>query len=224
MLTLLLTLLGAPAPCPGLPLAPQTTWTYRVNVAWAPPGSATIRRRVFTWTATVASYAARDSTAVAIVRGWPFELAWWDPDRAPGLSVLYCSAGRIYRLPSAADGAAPALADSLLGGLRRPTLDQLIFELPLRSGQLIGRGSTEREDTFYAWFTESAEAVPTRLRRLDAGAGDSLYQLAYRTMPDHQLVAFLPGLGVTRYVYGHHGTTAETDARLIEFRRGRPGE
>jgi hypothetical protein len=34
-------------------------------------------------------------------------------------------------------------------------------------------------------------------------------------MPDHATVEWWPGIGVTGYVYQHHGTVAETDVRLV---------
>ena len=91
----------------------------------------------------------------------------------------------------------------------------------VNSFQVFSRDSTERRDSFYAWLVESAEPVPPRFRRFQTGLTDSLYSLVYRTNPDHQIVGFVPGLGVTRYVYGHRGTVADAEAQLIAFRRGR---
>ena len=39
-------------------------------------------------------------------------------------------------------------------------------------------------------------------------------------MSAREIVYFVPGIGITRYVFSHHGTVAEADVRLIEFRRG----
>jgi len=220
MLVLALGILVGPEPCPGLPLTPNTSWAYTADVAWSVAGTDSVGRRTIGWTTTVMSLKTSDSTAVAVVSGWPSELAWWEPGRVPALSVLYCSPGRVYHLELPAGRSAEALADSILAGDRPPTPDDLILELPLRSGLLFGRDSTERDDTFYAWYVESAQDAPAALRTLARSAGDSVYHLAYRTFPDHQLVAFLPGLGVIRYVYKHHGTTAEADATLVGFHPG----
>ena len=157
-----------------------------------------------------------DSAVAATVQGWPSDLAWWEPGRGPTLSVLYCAGGRVYHL-SPTIGTAAALADSLLSGRRRPDSDDLILELPLHTGQLFGRDPAGRDDTFYAWLVERAEPVPPSVRRLRAGLGDSLYTLIYRTNPDYTEVGFVPGLGVARYVYHHHGTTADAEAWLMGY-------
>jgi hypothetical protein len=43
------------------------------------------------------------------------------------------------------------------------------------------------------------------------------FSCVYRTSPDHSFMKIVPGLGITAYVYVHHGTLAETDLRLIDF-------
>jgi hypothetical protein len=221
MLPILLALvLPGRDPCPGLPVASQTSWTYTVDVAWTAAGKNTANRATLRWTTAVMDVAVADSAAVATVRGWPSELAWWEPGQVPRVSLLHCVGGRVYHVTPGPGAAVLPLIDSLLYRTRRPSLDDLILQLPLRSGLLYGRDSLERTDTFYAWFVEGAEPAPPQWRRFGPGLADSLYHLGYRTMPDHQIVAFLPGLGITEYVYGHHGTTAEADARLVDFHRG----
>jgi hypothetical protein len=220
MLALVLALAGS-SPCPALPLAAGNSWTYRADVAWDAGGGSAARRTLL-WTTTVVTVRAGDSALAATVQGWPSDLAWWEPGSGPTLSVLYCTGGRLYQL-SPAIGAAAALADSLLSGRRRPDSDDLILELPLHTGRLFGRDPAERDDTFYAWLVERAEPVPASLRRLRPGLGDSLYTLVYQTNPDYTEVGFVPGLGVARYVYRHHGTTADADAWLVGYQTsGRP--
>lgn len=214
MLALLLALAG-PNPCPALPLAAGSSWTYRADVAWAAGGDSAARRALL-WTTSVLAVQANDSAVAATVQDWPTDLAWWEPGRAPTLSVLYCAAGRVYQVHPAI-GTAAALADSLLSGRRRPNPDDLILELPLHTGRLFGRDPAERDDTFYAWLVERAEPVPPSVRRLRPGTGDSLYMLAYRTNPDYTEVGFVPGLGVARYVYHHNGTTADAEASLMGY-------
>lgn len=44
--------------------------------------------------------------------------------------------------------------------------------------------------------------------------------MSLRSPPDHQFADYADGVGVMRYVYEHHGTTSEVDARLVDFIRG----
>jgi hypothetical protein len=212
LLGLLLALAGA-GPCPALPLAPGNAWTYHAEVSWTAPGSDSVRHRTLTWTASVISVETRDTTVAATVRGWPTDLAWWEPDKAPTLSVVYCAGARVYHL-DVTTGDAATLAADLLAGRKQPDLDDLILELPLHTGQLFGRDSTERDDSFYAWYVERADTVPALIRRLKPDVDDSLYWLVYRTYPDFSGVGFVPGVGVAHYVYHHNGTPADADARL----------
>ena len=221
MLPLILTILVDSSACPGLPLKLGTSWTYRAEVAWDSGGSDHTRRQTVAWTTTVLHVLSSASAVAATVRGWPDDLAWWQPQQPATTAVIYCTAGRVYLVHAPTDSA-QALAASLLSGARQPDAGDLILELPLRTGRLYGRDPAERHDTFYAWFVESAEAIPPAVRRLRPGLGDSLYAVAYRTNPDHTILGFVPGLGIAHYVYVHHGTVAEADAWLVAFTEGRP--
>lgn len=217
MLPLLLMLAG-PRPCPGLPLKRGTSWTYRARVAWDAGGGREGRQTV-RWTTTVVRVLSSDSAVAATVRGWPDDLAWWEPQKSATISVIYCTRGRIYLLHPQPDSA-QALAASLLSGARHPGEDDVLLELPLRTGHLYGRDAAERNDTFYAWFVESAESIPPAVRRMRPDLGDSLYTVVYRTNPDHTILGVVPGLGIAHYVYVHHGTVAEADAWLVGYEEG----
>jgi hypothetical protein len=217
---LLLAALVQQDPCAQFPLAPAASWTYRVEVAWTPIGSADVQRRTLTWTTTVLTVQESRGAVVATVRGWLSDLAWWEPDRPAQTSVLACRAGRVHLLrPGAGDPA--ALADALVAGGAAPASADLILELPLRTGALFGRDAADRADTFYAWYVESAAPLSADVSRLQPGLTDSAYTVVYRTMPDHQTVQFVPGLGVAAYEYSHHGTVAHAEAVLIAYVPGR---
>ena len=182
-------------PCADLPLAPGTSWTYRVEAAWSVPGSDSAGRQTFTWTTSVTSLKTSGRAAVAVVRGWPSELAWWTPGQSQQLSILYCSNGHLYQVTPAGHEQIAPLAESLLGATRRPTPEELLFVFPLHSGQLFGRDSLERDDSFYAWYTESAEPLPAAFRRFDSSLSDSVFHLAYRTSQIISWSLSSPGLG-----------------------------
>lgn len=88
----------------------------------------------------------------------------------------------------------------------------------VRVGALFGRDSAGHADALYAWTVESAAPVEPRLRALVATAAESSYTVARRTLSDHQVVDYVPGLGLTRYRYAHHGVVSEVDAVLIAYR------
>ncbi len=218
---LVLATFASSGPCAGLPLAPGTSWTYRADVSWAVSGSDTARHQTLSWTTNVLAVRTSDSAVAATVQGWPTDLAWWEPGRVQTVSVIYCSRGQVYLLhrPTAA---VTALVTSLLAGSQQPTVDDLILRFPLHTGQSFGGAAASRSDAFYAWLVEAADSLPSLIRRLRPGVTDSLYTLVYRTNPDHTTLGFVPGLGIVRYSYAHHGTTASADAWLVGYHEGRP--
>jgi len=39
-------------------------------------------------------------------------------------------------------------------------------------------------------------------------------------LPDHTIIDFVPGIGITGYSYIHHGTVSEVKVKLVDFRVG----
>ena len=78
--------------------------------------------------------------------------------------------------------------------------------------------SLERADGMYVWVVEDrSPADLTAVRGAKKGKSATRYRLTLRTNPDHTFIDFVPGIGITHYTYGHHGTPAYTDLRLVEF-------
>ncbi len=92
--------------------------------------------------------------------------------------------------------------------------------LPLAVNARWGR-HVEREGGWYCWRVETKRKQALRIEGYAAHHRSLVYTLACRTNPDHQLVDIAPGLGITRYVYQHHGTVASADVRLVAFRAGK---
>lgn len=68
----------------------------------------------------------------------------------------------------------------------------------------------------------SSKAVRSALKNIKGRQSEKegvKYLLARRTGPDHTFIEFMPGVGILRYTYGHHGTGAEADLRLVEFQK-----
>lgn len=203
--------------CADMPMRAGTTWTYRAQLSWTVAGSARIRDTTLTWTTRILTTVRRDSSIVAVVENWPSNLAWWEPSQAPDTTLLVCHNDRVYHIGGNQIEGRSAVAEAASGALSL-TSDNLILALPLHAGKLYGQEPAGRADTFYGWFVEAAGPMPGALVRLGASSSDSLYTIAYRTVPDHQIVQFAPRLGVTRYTYAHHGTVASASATLLSVR------
>lgn len=203
--------------CADMPMRAGTTWTYQAHVSWTVAGSARTRDTTLTWTTRILTSIRRDSSIVAAVENWPSTLAWWEPSHTPDTTLLVCLNDRVYHLGKSQNAGRSAVSEAASGALSL-TSDNLILALPLHERLLYGQEPSDRTDTFYGWFVEAAAPMPRALVGLGASPNDSLYTIAYRTVPDHQIVQFAPRLGVTRYLYAHHGTVATASATLVTAR------
>ena len=183
------------------PLSPGTRWTYQGRVRWAKAGSAEVTERTVTWEMEVLDTIKRRHLLAALLKGHPGDLAWYEEStRRADYLVLRVGTSRFYLMRD-------QQRDVVLNRLRDEgdaLVDlvkdaSLFLDLPLWPGKSFGD--------------------PDQLTRQDG-----LYQqhrFSLRTLPDHQSVDFVPGIGITRYIYAHHGTVSEADVQLVAFRPGR---
>jgi len=160
--------------------------------------------------------AAGDAFA-AIVRGFPMDLAWYQPPLKPRISILLCRNGRLYQHTSR--GLKPALAQArlLLADTRDPGPDDVPFlDLPLQPGKLWGT-DLGRGDAMYRWVVEAKEARTFSAPGVARGASFPVFTATFRTNPDHLTLDFAPGVGLTGFTYEHHGTVARTRVHLVSF-------
>jgi ribonuclease I len=66
----------------------------------------------------------------------------------------------------------------------------------------------------YAWQIDSKATFSRRLQWSTLAAEPTRWRLAYRALPDEQTIDFIPGVGISRFEYVHHGTTATIDVHL----------
>ena len=85
LLTLALGFLGqSPVAEPHeFPLEPGMYWNYEGNVVWAEPGASAVQRRQIAWRTEIVEVITRDWTTVAVLKGHPRDLVFFDPKREP---------------------------------------------------------------------------------------------------------------------------------------------
>ena len=192
------------------PTAPGTYWVYRGKTSWTMPGTNVVESRELTWRVEVKERRQGDGFEVAVLSGFPSDLAWYEPGKQPGEYALIILNGSAYYL---VEGAAAVSAVREGQGMPAVQDSDLLFRWPLHTGDRFGEPeSVTRSDGMYCWVVEEA--------RRSERSGIERYSLTLRTMPDHEAIDFVPGLGVVAFAYAHHGTVSSTDLRLIEF--GRP--
>lgn len=218
LLLLLIAVTPGPDSCRTvMPLRPGWAWTYAGSALWSSRGGTHADSGTVLWTMTIVAARDAGSARIALVRGFVNQLAWYEPSTRPRLSLLACRGSQLFNLEPESDSAAQSAyahwSDSLLPQA------EVLLELPLHSGQVFGQ-SPPRSDALYGWAV--AAVRPEALAPLPPSCGHSAaqrFELSYRSLPDHAVIEWQPGLGVTRYTYGHHGTPAAAEVHLIGCRR-----
>jgi hypothetical protein len=101
--------------------------------------------------------------------------------------------------------------------------DTLLLEWPLKKGaKFCDEEGKNRDDRMYCWFVSGAEK--RRLEKINGMPAEELevYELRYTSNPDDTTMELVPGVGIIRYRYHHHGTVADTELQLVEFHRAEP--
>jgi hypothetical protein len=206
-----------PSACLGLEtVRPGTSWTYSGWRQWTAEGSGQPDSGAVRWTTTVLATRLVPTGRLLLVRGFVSELAWSVPTTAPRLSILACLKDRLLRLAFLADSAARVRfehwtdADAGRG--------EVLLQPPLADGAIFGQ-DPPRQDDMYGWAVERLKPAPA-VPRSCGQPGPDAFRLTMRTLPDHQIMEWRAGLGVTSYTYAHHGTPAAAEVQLVRCTRG----
>ena len=189
------------------PMRKGTRWIYRGEVAWQASGKGQSTR--LDWTMEVVDSVQRGRYKVALVLGHPKDLIWYEEGRKPGCHILIAVDNTKFYLRECEPSASReklTLPEGDLTGLTGE--ENLILKFPLRQADTFG-GDPERDakDGMYAWYVQAVRQTPPRTE----------YVLTYRTNPDHEVDTYVPGIGLTAFVYSHHGTVSEVNVKLVDF-------
>jgi len=196
------------------PLEKGKKWAYKGMVIWTAPAKGVVESSEIEWTMEVLEVYRGEAGIAAVVQGFLDELAWYEPGQQPGYSVIFSVDNRVYHLQAKDENDARNSAQRVVFGEQGvPGRDDLLLDLPLEINKRWG-GDVEREDGWYCWCVEEWAERLLDIEGAPARVSETVFTLAYRTCPDHQILEFSPCIGILRYVYVHHGTTARADVRL----------
>ncbi len=65
-----------------------TVWTYQGQTEWTTAGTGTVHRRLIRWHTGVVQHVRGPDYEAALVRGFPSDLAWYEPLLKPTLSAI----------------------------------------------------------------------------------------------------------------------------------------
>jgi hypothetical protein len=205
------------------PLEKGNYWLYQGNVAWVETNSTAVQRRTINWRMEVTEVISRDLVVAAVLKGHPRDLIWFDPKREPGSYVIVQVNLRKHYLLEGdrAQVVLKRLKDpsDLLSDLIRDS--EVFLETPVTLAQRFCEAEMlTRTDWMYCWFVEE-ERTPTvkTVPGVRADWDGPEWGIVHRSLSSHEIIGFAPGIGLTSYDFGHHGTTSEVQLKLTEFGR-----
>jgi len=200
------------------PLNKGATWTYEGEAEWTTVMTQKVRSGRVRNVMEVLQFIPGETGFAAVVRGFPMDLAWYEPGKGKSISVIICKKGRLYQESSRSAKGAAVKARQLLADHAYPAPGgEPFLELPLRPGKVWGK-APGRDDSRYAWVVDGTEPQPFSAPGVARGATFPAFTATFTTNPDQRTLGFAPGIGLTAFAYEHHGAVARTRVRLVAFR------
>ncbi len=200
------------------PLSKGAYWIYEGTVKWQI--SDDVFEKTIRWKMEVVDAVQRTDTTGFRMQGAPWDLAFYEDGKMPSAySFLKVGSSRFYK--GSIDDYKRLLdkSDFLMDLVKD---NDLFLDIPLVDGKKICDAfSITRDDPFYCWYVR--EEAKIQLTNVKGVAVTNLmveFTISQSTIGDGSILHFVPGIGITQYRYGHHGTVSEVDVKLIEYHRG----
>ena len=215
-------LMAAPPVSSPIPLEKGNRWIYEGKIGTTLSGSSTVYTTNISWMMEVVDSIKSTNAQAAIVSGFPDELSWYEPAQVPGFCVLLNFSNHVYQFKAPNEKQARAILQDVINEpgkfSTKAKEDDELFALPLAKDKRWG-SDLQREDSWYCWHVEKEQSAKLQIKGYSENSTPKVFTLAYRTNPDHQLLDIVPGLGITHFIYVHHGTVAWVDLHLVAFKR-----
>ena len=219
-LTVLGILFGAAAVAQDmLPMSKGATWIYSARVKWEKDGTEVAGAKTLRWTVTVADSIQKGDISAALLRGGPWDLAWYDPAVKPQEHLIVRMGNTYYLLH---DEAAATFADVKAGkiaDLKDRLADDVWFTTPMEIADTFCPPEAEERAPMGCWSVEKITTTHAlKVPGMRTSPEATQYLLTFMTNPDTEIVTLVPGVGIISWQYQHHGTVAEASLKLVEFR------
>jgi hypothetical protein len=203
------------------PLEEGSYWIYEGAVRWTVGDE--VHAQAIRWQMEVLEAVQRGEVSGYRMRGHPSDLAWYEIGKAPSEYAIIRIGQGIEKFYYAGLESFQRLKDSqdVLVDLVQDY--DLFLDIPLQPGKRFCEAQQiTRIDGMYCWVVDSESKVelkniPGTIRTDEF----TEYNIALYTLPDHTIVQFTPGVGITGFTYIHHGTVSEVELRLVEYQYSR---
>ncbi len=201
------------------PFAKGTAWVYSARVKWDADDTRVAGTKTIRWTVTIADSIQKDNIAAVLLKGGPWDLAWYDPNVKPQEHLIVRLESTYYLLH---DEAAETLADIKAGktsDLKDRLADDIWFQVPMEIADNYCSPEAEERAPMGCWSVEKITTTHSlKIQGVKAAPEETEYLLTFMTNPDTEIVTLVPGVGIISWWYQHHGTVAEASLKLMEFR------
>jgi hypothetical protein len=202
-----------------IPMAKGTTWVYSARVKWGREGTEIPGTKTLRWTVSIVDFVQKGDIAAALLKGGPWDLAWYEPAVKPQDHLIVRMGTTYYLLH---DDVATTLADIKAGktsDLKDRLADDIWFQVPMEISDHYCSPEAEERAPMGCWSVEKITTTHSlKLVGLPATPESTEYVLFFMTNPDSEMVTLVPGIGIFSWQYQHHGTVAEASLKLVEFR------
>jgi hypothetical protein len=212
-------MLAQQAPEAQLGLKVGNYWIYGGRVAWSDvTAKNAYDAKKISWKTEILESTIRGELKAYLVRGSVTDLAWYEPEDKPGMQSLWIIYRNRFYILGADKGLLRRFHDSKDSLVSLVTEEEPVLQFPLRLNQctteLKPEEPRDRNDLMYCWHMERR-----RIGKLStSGVPQSpvvQWTAWYRTNPDHQILGFAPGIGITSYDFSHHGSIYEAHVKLV---------
>ena len=200
-------------------------WVYCGPSKWLEynesKGEKEVKEGALTCRMEITKVVKREAITAAVLQGFPSDLDWYDADHPVDQHLIVRVGSGTYYLFNGEDEVKKTLtkiqamnADS--GWYAEWLKDAEVWlDVPLMVDKRYG-DPTELARGWYCWHVEAAEAFDDRSVRGLPRLNRMVYTVSNRTNPSRETIGVVQGVGLVSYQYVHHGTTAETDLKLVE--------
>lgn len=201
------------------PLKRGAYWVYKGDVKWTKPDSTDVVDEEITWKMEVKRVFQRNNVVGYEMLGAPWDLAWYEENKEPSEYGIIQTGGKYYQTSLQTVWRLMDETDVLQGLVNE---NEIFLEIPLiRGKKFCDTFSITRSDGMYCWTVGDAiQADTANIKGVDSSATRTEFPIFYGTLPDHSQIQFIPGIGISRYVYHHNGTISDVDVHLIEYYAG----
>ena len=201
------------------PLKKDAYWIYKGTVKWMKVNSADVAEQEITWKMEVKRVFQRNAIVGYEMSGAPWDLAWYEIGKEPSQYGIIQAGGKYYNVPYDTVIRLLNETDNLFGLVDE---NDIFLDVPLAGGKkFCGAVSMTRPDNMYCWNVGGGALFDAKnIKGVDPSADLWEYPIINQTMPDVSMMYFVPGVGISHYVYRHHGTVSEVDVLLTEYHPG----